>query len=292
MSLHTRFYRALTEPELRFATAVGLVSALLTVALSYRTVTDESVTAGGTVAGGPFVVAGVLVGYHYYGRSTSRRRAGTRTGLAASSGLVIVYLATMLSTLSVSSLRPALFTVVGTPIAIVLGSVIVVLVVRVAAVIGDRLAAVRSWRATVKETTDDDWRGTRDAKWPTCVAVFVSAAPVTAGYFAALRPQSAIGTLVGVLLLLFTFIAAVLVPVAVYKDAEQLHKSNSPWIPHVGAYVGIPVAAFVLGQYAAERTAWNAPVEALSFLGVCWLTAVVYLLDRRRSVGTGLSLRS
>ena len=123
MSLHTHFYRALTEPELRLATAIGLVSALLTVPLSWRTVTDESLVAGGTISGGAFIVAGFLVGYLYYDRSTSRRRASTRTGLAASIGLVVVYLATMFSTLTVSSLRAALFTVVGTPIAIVFGSV-------------------------------------------------------------------------------------------------------------------------------------------------------------------------
>jgi hypothetical protein len=65
MSLHTHFYRDLTEPELRLATAIGLVSALLTVPLSWRTVTDESLVAGGTVSGGAFIVAGFLVGYLY-----------------------------------------------------------------------------------------------------------------------------------------------------------------------------------------------------------------------------------
>ena len=291
MSLHTHFYRALTEPELRLATAIGLVSALLTVPLSWRTVTDESLVAGGTISGGAFIVADFLVGYLYYDRSTSRRRASTRTGLAASIGLVVVYLATMFSTLTVSSLRAALFTVVGTPIAIVFGIIIVVFVVRVAAFIGDRLAAVRSWRAEVKDTMSQDWQGTSDSKWPKYVALYVLAAPVTAGYFFGLRPQSAAGTLFGVLMLLLTYIAAILVLVAVYKDAEQLYESNSLWIPNVVAYVGTPVAAFILGYYAAEINAWDAPVEVLSFLGVCWLAAVIYLLDRRRSVGTASYLR-
>ncbi|KAB1190415.1 hypothetical protein GJR96_15665 [Haloferax sp. MBLA0076] len=285
MPLHTRIYRELTEPELRLATAIGLVSALLTVPLSWRTVTDESLVAGGTVSGGVFIVAGFLVGYLYYGRPTSRRRASTRTGLAASIGVVVVYLATMFSTLTVSSLRTALFTVVGTPIAIVLGVAIVVLFVRVAAFIGDRLAAVRSWRTEVKDTTNEDWRGTSGSKWPKYVVLYVFVVPVTAGYFFGLRPQSGVGILFGVLLLLVTYIAAILLLVAVYKDAKQLYENNSPWVPNVVAYVGAPVAAFMLGYYAAVLNAWDAPVETLSFLGVCWLAATFYLLDRKRSVG-------
>jgi hypothetical protein len=285
MSLHTHFYRDLTEPELRLATAIGLVSALLTVPLSWRTVTDESLVAGGTVSGGAFIVAGFLVGYLYYNRPTTGRRASTRTGLVASIGLVIVYLATMFSTLSVSSPRAALFTVVGTLIAIVLGVAIGVLIVRVAAYFGDRLAAVRSWRAEVKGTMSEDWRGTNDSKWPKYVAVYVFVVPVTVGYFFGLRPQSAVETLFGILLLLITYSTAIILLVAVYKDAKQLHESNSPWIPNVVAYVGTPIAAFILGDYAAELNAWDAPVGALSFVGVCWLAALIYLFDRRRSVG-------
>ncbi|ELZ84596.1 hypothetical protein C453_11296 [Haloferax elongans ATCC BAA-1513] len=286
MSLHKHFYRELTEGELQLATAIGLVSALLTVPLSWGTVTDESFVAGGSISGGAFIIAGFLVGYLYYNRPTSRRRASTRTGLAASIGLVIVYLATMLSTLSVTSLRAALFTVVGTPIAIVLGVIIVVFVVRLAAYIGDRLAAVRSWRAKVKDTTSEDWRGTNDSKWSKYVAAYVLLLPVTAGYLFGLRPQSAVGSLFGFLLLLVTSVIAILLLVAVYKDAEQLHEDNSPWVPNVAAYVGAPVAAFILGNYAAELNTWDAPVGALSFLGVCWLAALIYLLDRRRSVRT------
>ncbi|SEM04478.1 DUF5518 domain-containing protein [Haloferax larsenii] len=286
MPLHTRIYRELVEPELRLATAIGLVSALLTVALSWRTVTDESLVAGGTISGGAFVVAGFLVGYLYYNRPTSRCRASTRTGLAASVGLVIVYLATMFSTLSTSSLRATIFTVVGTPIAIVLGVVIVVFFVRVTAFIGDRLAAVRSWRAEVKDTTSGDWRGTGNSKWPKYVVLYVLLLPVAAGCYFSINPQSIVSILFAIVLLLVTYIAAALLLVAVYKDAEQLHESNSPWIPNVAAYVGAPFAAFILGYYVAEFNAWDAPVEALSFLGVCWLVAASYLLDRKRSVGT------
>ena len=286
MPLHTRIYRELVEPELRLATAIGLVSALLTVPLSWRTVTDESLVAGGTISGGAFVVAGFLVGYLYYNRPTSRRRASTRTGLAASGGLVIVYLATMFSTLSTSSLRATIFTVVGTPIAIVLGVVIVVFFVRVTAFIGDRLAAVRSWRAEVKDTTSEDWRGTSNSKWLKYVVLYVLVMPVAAGFYFSINPQSIVSILFAIVLLLVTYIAAALLLVAVYKDAEQLHESNSPWIPNVAAYVGAPFAAFILGYYVAEFNAWDAPVEALSFLGVCWLVAASYLLDRKRSVGT------
>ncbi|RLM40879.1 hypothetical protein DVK04_18450 [Haloferax sp. Atlit-105R] len=196
-----------------------------------------------------------------------------------------MYLATMFSTLSASSLRATIFTVVGTPIATVLGVVIVVFFVRVAAFIGDRLAAVRSWRAEVKDTTSEDWRGTSNSKWPKYVVLYVLVMPVAAGFYFSTSPQSIVSILFAIVLLVITYIAAILLLVAVYKDAEQLHESHSPWIPNVAAYVGAPFAAFFIGYYAAEFNAWDAPVEALSFLGVCWLVAAFYLIDRKRSVG-------
>lgn len=288
MSLHTRLYRTLTDPRLRLAVIIGLVSAPITVALSWGTVLDERTVAGGTVSGTAFLVVGFLVGYLYYGRPTDRRSAGVAAGIAASTGLVIVYLANTLSTLDVSSSETLALTVIGTVIAIPIGVVIAVLIVCVAVVIGDRFAAVRSWRSERGIPTLNHHDSTVKSRWWMYVAGYVILVPVAAGYIFGINPTSIGGGLLAVAFVFITVLAAALALVAVYKDTQRLYESGSSGIPNVTAYIGIPVCAFLLGYGVASFNAWEAPaaVGQYSFLGVCWLAAVVYLLDRRRSAVT------
>lgn len=288
MSLHTRLYRRVTDPHLRLATVVALVSVPVTVALSWGTVTDELIVVGGTVSGVACVVAGLFVGYLYYERPTSRRRAGIRAGVVASTGLVVVYVANMLSTLETASPGATAVTLVGTVIAIVLGVGLVVLVVSLAVFVGDRLAAVRSWRGEVSDETGVHQTASPGTRWWPVVVGYACLVPLTAGYLFGVDPSSTVGGLLAAILVLVTTVTASLALVAVYKDAERLYEAGSPWVPNVVAYVGVPVVAFVLGYYVATLNGWEAPaaVGQYSFLGVCWFVALVYLIDRRRSVGT------
>lgn len=287
MSLHTQFYRAVTAPNLRLATAIGLISAPVTAVLSWGTVLDDRAVIGGTVSGGAFLVVGLLVGYLYYHRPPNRRSAGIRAGVTASLGLVVVYLAKMFSMIDASSHRATAVAVVGTLLAVVVGVGMSILVVCVAAVIGDRFAAVRSWQSEVKDTAPQNRKEVDGRKWWRYVAGYTLLVPVTAGYLFGIAPISPGGGLLGAVLLFVTVIAAAVALVAVYKDAERLYANGSSWIPNVIAYVGVPVVAFVIGYYVAAFNAWEAPaaVGQYSFLSVCWLAAIVYLVDRRRSVG-------
>lgn len=153
---------------------------------------------------------------------------------------------------------------------------------------GDRLAAVRSWQIEVRDITSEHRREVNGSRWWAYVAAYVVLVPVTAGYLFGINPTSTIGVLLAVLLLLVTVLAAVRALVAVYKDAKRHYENESPWIPNVTAYVGVPVVTFVVGYYVANLNAWEAPaaVGQYGFFGVCWLATVVSLLDRRRSVRT------
>lgn len=222
----------------------------------------------------------------YHDRPTHGRRASVGAGLAASMALAVISLFNTVSTLGVSSLRATVFAVVGTPIAIVAGVAVTVVLVRVSAVGGDRFAAVRSWRTEVRNSRSERRHGATDSKWWRYVAAYVVIAPVTAGYLFGTDYLGSLGVLLGIPLMFVTVIAAVIALVSVYKDAKRFHESGSTWIPNVTVYVGVPVAAFVVGHYAADFNAWEAPVSMLGFLGACWIAAVVYLLDRRRAVGT------
>jgi hypothetical protein len=284
MSLHARLRRALADPQLRLATVLGLASVPITVALSWGAVTDERIVAGGTVSAAAYLVVGFLVGYLYYDRPTERRAAGTRAGLAASVGMVVVYLANMVSTLDPSDPRATAFVLVGTPLAIAVGVAITVLVVRASALVGDRFAAVRSWRAEARDGPTGARGKVPDSRWWLSPVGYVVLLPVVLGFFFGLDLSGFFGALFAVLLWLITIFAAAFALFGVYEDAKEFHETGSPWIPNVVAYVGVPVAAFVGGHYLAAYSAWDAPVSMLGFLGACWFAAVVYLFDRRRAV--------
>jgi hypothetical protein len=157
----------------------------------------------------------------------------------------------------------------------------------VAAVIGDRFAVVRSWQTEVKDTAPPNRKEADGRKWWRYVAAYTLLVPVTPGYLFGIAPTSLGGGLLGAVLLFVTVIATAVALVDVYKDAERLYANGSSWIPNVIAYVGVPVVSFVSGYYVAVFNAWEAPaaVGQYSFLSVCWLVTVVYLLDRRLSVG-------
>ena len=199
-----------------------------------------------------------------------------------------MYLANTLSALDVSSPAALALTVVGTVIAIPVGVAITVLIVCVAVVIGDRFAAVRSWRSERETPISDHRESAGRSRWWIYVAGYIVLVPVAAGYIVGINPTSIGGGLLAVALVFITVLAAALALVAVYKDAQRLYENGSSWIPNVTAYIGVPVCAFLLGYGVASFNAWEAPaaVGQYSFLGVCWLAAVVYLLDRRRSAVT------
>ncbi|ELZ10911.1 hypothetical protein C479_08868 [Halovivax asiaticus JCM 14624] len=88
----------MADEDRRVATLLGLATVPITVALSWSAVTDPSVVLGGSISGGPLVLAGLIAGYYYSDRPTSSRQAGLQVGLVGSLATVVVYLANTATT--------------------------------------------------------------------------------------------------------------------------------------------------------------------------------------------------
>ena len=287
MSLPSSLSQTLTDPQHRLAVLLGIASAPVTIALSWNAVTDATYIAGGNLSGVVFVVVGLIAGYVYHDRAVDRRDVGIAAGVTASSGLIVVYVANLATSIDVSSPGFTALLLIATPFLIVLAGAISVVVVMVSTVICDRIAAVRSWRAeagTMSETSPETARNGVTLK--RARLAYFGIVPVTVVYVFALDSNSIIGGLLAVLLLLSTVVLAVIVIVAMYKDAERLHEQGVSWIPNVVAYVGFPVAAFVIVYSIATFNAWDAPaaIAQYGFLGVLWIAVVVYTYERRQSL--------
>lgn len=133
--------RELTDESLHFATLVGFVSIPFTVLLSGQS--DPYV-----IAGAPMLTAGLIVGWFYSSRPTERRRAGTRTGLVASIGVILWQLSHMISIIRSETIEIAVVAAVLIPIVAIIGSGFSILVVLIGTIIGDwlttKLGRIRS----------------------------------------------------------------------------------------------------------------------------------------------------
>lgn len=131
-------FRSLTSDPLRFAILVGLTSIPFTVVLSWGMVADGTYAVGGRISGEFVFVAGLLSGYYYSNKSVKATRAGLWTGLAASLGTLLVFLANSAGTVGTLSTGWAVVAIVGTPVVAALGIGLSVLVAVAGAVISDR----------------------------------------------------------------------------------------------------------------------------------------------------------
>lgn len=140
MSLLQNALDTLADEELRLATLVGLASVPCTIILTESPPSGDGIYIGGAVSGGALVLAGLVVGYLYSQRPTESRRAGIRTGLVGSIGLVLLYSYNTLTIVGTNSLEIDAIVVVLTLFAIVIGAGIAVLVVMVSARVGEWVA--------------------------------------------------------------------------------------------------------------------------------------------------------
>lgn len=141
MTLLGRAVRGLVDGDRLVATLLGLATVPFTIALSWGAVTNSSVVLGGSISGGPLVLAAVIAGYYYSDRPTSARLVGVQVGLVGSIATVIVYLANAVTTVGSASGWIADVFVLLTPVAIALVTGIAVLLCALGAMGGDWLHA-------------------------------------------------------------------------------------------------------------------------------------------------------
>src|SRR6056297_1490444 len=93
----------LTDDRLRAATLIGLASIPITLVLALDAVPRDSAVIGGLSPATPLLAAGLFVGYYYHDRPIASRRAGVRTGLVGSGGVLAASVADLVTTLGSAS---------------------------------------------------------------------------------------------------------------------------------------------------------------------------------------------
>lgn len=275
----------LTDDSLRFALLVGLATIPFTVALSWEPVSDEVVVVGGSVSGAPLLLAGLLVGYYYSGRATESRRAGIWTGLAASIGAVVVFLANAYTTIGSASPRMAAVAVVLSPLTVAIGVGLTVLVTMITALISDWVTTRVDRDRRVAETDDSNAVGSR---WWQLIAVYILLAPVVVLYILWVNPDSGVGFGLSVLGLLVVAPLSIVTLIGLFIDATAPRAVETGWFPNVWFYVGVPLGVYALVYLGATLRDVVTPSGAgmYGFIGALWIASVIYLVSRHRSLGT------
>jgi len=107
--------RRLRDQQLRTATLAGVATVPLTVLVSLETMPGWIAANTGV----PFVLAALLVGYHYSGRDVSSTRAGFRFGSIAAVGPIIVGLRELYLQLQQPSTDPPVWFLLLAPVVLV-----------------------------------------------------------------------------------------------------------------------------------------------------------------------------
>jgi len=278
----------LTDDRLRAATLVGLASIPVTLVLALDAVPRDGVAIGGISPATPLLAAGLFVGYHYHDRPIASRRAGVRTGLVGSVGVLAVSLADLVTTLGFESPAMAAVTVVLFLVEIVLGAAFVALLTMVSAIggawIAGDLARVRD-SATPRVERE---RPVDDSRWWLPIVVYVLATPLVLLFVFWIVPDGGPGVIVAVLLLFCLVFAAVATVMAFVKDAETLVDARAAWQPLSVVYVAGPVGVYALVYLVASlRQSIHPPGDAMyGFVVALWGSSLVYLVNRHRYVGT------
>ena len=278
----------LTDARLRAATLVGLASIPVTLVLALDAVPRDSVVIGGISPATPLLAAGLFVGYYYYDRPIASRRAGVRTGLVGSVGVLAVSLADLVTTLGFESPAMAAVTVVLFLVEIVLGVAFVALLTMVSAIGG---AWIAGDLARVRDTATprvERERPVDDSRWWLPIVVYVLATPLVLLFVLWIVPDGGPGVIVAVLLLFCLVFAAVATVVAFVKDAGTLVDARAAWQPLSVAYVAGPVGVYALVYLVASlRQSIHPPGDAMyGFVVALWASSLVYLINRHRYVGT------
>jgi len=278
----------LTDDRLRAATLIGLASIPITLVLALDAVPRDSAVIGGLSPATPLLAAGLFVGYYYHDRPIASRRAGVRTGLVGSGGVLAASVADLVTTLGSASPAMTAVTVGLFLVEFALGITFLVLLTMVSAIGGawaaNDLARVRDPTAPQAERD----RSVGDSWWWLPIVVYVLATPLVLLFVFWVVSDDGPGVIVAVLLLfclVFTAIAAV---VSLVKDTGTLADASAAWQPLSVVYVAGPVGVYALVYLVASlRQSIHPPGDAMyGFVVALWGTSLVYLINRHRYVGT------
>lgn len=281
----------LTDESLRVAILVGVASIPFTVLLSLDRIALPTVIAGGSASGGPLLAAGIAVGYYYSSRTTSSRRAGVWTGLAGSPGVVAVFVANAVSTMSGDSPRLTVLAAVLAPVTVAIGVGLSVLMTTVAAQITDwTVMRLRRERPTGRRDGNaDEDEGVLEANASRLLALYAVATPPGLGYVLLVGPSDGVGFLVSFVATAGLTVLSLVVFVALFLDVTARRAVGTARTARVGAYVVGPLVAYAAVYLAAAlRSASYPPGYAhYGFLIALWLSTAVYLLEGWRRATAG-----
>ena len=276
----------LTDESLRLAILVGLATVPFTVALSWVQVSDDVVAAGGSISAGPILLAGLLVGYYYSDRETESRRAGIWTGFAGSIAVILVFAANTIRTIGSGPREWIVAAVIATPFALAFAVGLIVAFTMFAAQFAD-WATQRLRRRRRPDTASSGTATGADPKWRYAIAAYVLLAPAVLYYALWLVPEGGVEVGLSILGLIVLIPLSVVVLVGLFVDATAPRTRASEWLPSVRAYVGVPIGTYALVYAAAALLGSTNPAgfALYGFMGVLWLSALVYLCNRYRHDG-------
>lgn len=176
--------------------------------------------AGGSASGGPLLASGIAAGYYYSDRPTSSRRAGIWTGLAGSPGVVAVFAANAVATMSGDPPRLTVLAAVLTPITVAIGVGLSVLVTTVVARVTDwTVTRLRRERPTGRRDGNaDEGEGVPEANASRLLALYAVATPPRLGYVPLIGPSDGVGFLVSFVATAGLTVLSVVVFVALFLD--------------------------------------------------------------------------
>ncbi len=274
----------LTDESLRFAILAGLTTVPFTILLSWEPVTDEVIFLGSSISGAPLLLAALAVGYRYSDRETTVRRAGVWTGLGASAGTVLIYLANTATTMWDAPAELVAIAALLTPPIIILGVMLTVLVTTATTMFGGWVGTRLDRNRRVVDPNEIDERIVRNSRWWIPVAVYVLAAPITLVGVFALESRSELHGLLAALLVIWLAFVSVIAFVSLFIDATAPRAAETDWVPNLWLYVGLPIGGYALVYLAAaiQQVPDPSAPGMFGFLAALWATAVMYLAVRHR----------
>ena len=269
-----------TDDSFRAAIAAGLASVPVSLLLSWDSLPGEAAATGPEFDGLALLVAGVLVGVYYHGRSTPTERAGLWTGLTGGLAALVVFGWPALAALASAAPDRTGVVLVLAVVTAVLGVGLSVAVTIVAAVGTDWvLHRVDPER---RRAPAADGRSER-SRWWLAVVGYAVLAPI---WLAILLWPAAVGFGLSFASAVGLFLCSIAAFIGLFLDTTA-PQSPAGWQPTWWLYVGIPPA--VAGVVALASTLRNGGYPAgdglFGFYAALAAVAVVYAANRRRHGG-------
>ncbi|MFO7833284.1 MAG: hypothetical protein R6V31_04340 [Halohasta sp.] len=271
-----------TDDSFRVAIAAGLASVPVSLLLSWDSLSGEAAATGPEFDGLALLVAGVLVGSYYHGRSTSTGRAGLWTGLTGGLAALIVFgLPTLAAITSAAADRTGIVLVLAVGTA-VLGVGLSVAVTVAAALGTDWVRRRVDPDRRRRQSVDADGHSER-SRWWLAVVGYAVLAPI---WLAILLWPAEVGFGLSFASAAGLFSCSIVAFVGLFLDTTAPRRPEG-WQPTWWRYVGVPPA--VAGVVALASTLRGAGYPAgdglFGFYAALAAVAVVYAANRRRHGG-------